>query len=143
MTETFHIDRVKRQTLQERIGALVNIDPNLLFKRFYVFFGLTITCALFVAAFLSFTIHREYLATLFGAAPASAAVWGIAYGAWNKRLNWAWATLTAISTVGMLAGIFVVLTQSGMSDLLLELIIGAGAAPVLWAVTFGLRKINW
>jgi hypothetical protein len=143
MTETIQIDRVRRQTLRERIGAVVNIDPNLLFKRFYVLFGFTITCSLFAAAFLSFMIHREYLATLFAAAPASTAVWGIAYGAWNKRLNWAWATLTAIATLGMLAGIFVVLTQSGMSDLLLELIIGAGAAPVLWALTFGIRKLNW
>jgi hypothetical protein len=43
----------------------------------------------------------------------------------------------------MIAGIFVVLTQSGMADLLRELIIVVGALPALWAITIGLRKIDW
>jgi hypothetical protein len=147
MTQTFLIERVKRRTWHERLRellrAVVDIDPMHLFNLFYVLFGFTITCSLFAAVFLSFTVHREYLATLFVAAPASTALWGIAYAAWTDRLKWAWATLTAVATLGMIAGIFVVLTQSGMSDLLRGLIIGVGALPALWAITIGLRKIDW
>jgi predicted neutral ceramidase superfamily lipid hydrolase len=147
MTQTFHIEREKRQTWHERLRkrwrAVVDIDPTDLFNLFYVLFGFTITCSLFAACFLSFTMHREYLTMLFESAAASTVLWGIAYAAWTDRLKWAWATLTAVATLGMIAGIFVVLTQSGMADLLRELIIVVGALPALWAITIGLRKIDW
>jgi hypothetical protein len=143
MEQNFHIERVKRQTFRERLRAVTNISPITLFNLFYVLFGFTITTSLFVAAFLSFTIHREYLTMLYVVAPASTAAWGIAYGAWSDSLRVAWATLTGLATLGMIAGIFVMLTPAHVSNfaLMQELIIGAFAPPALWAITFGLKKV--
>jgi hypothetical protein len=141
MTQNFHIERVKRQTFRERVKAVTDISPITLFNRFYVLFGFTITTSLFGAAFLSFTTHREYLAMLFVFAPASTVVWGIAYAAWTKTLRVAWATLTWLATLGLIAGIFVVLALAHSDlPLMIELLIGACVLPAVWGIAVQLKK---
>jgi hypothetical protein len=144
MAENFHIERVKRRTMRGRVKSVLDIDSMLLFNSFYILFGFIITGSLFAAAFTSFATHREYLEMLFVFAPASTAVWGIAYAAWNDKLRWAWNTLTAATTLALVGGIFVLLTMPGLSkDLMRELIICACASPALWTIIMGLRKIDW
>jgi hypothetical protein len=142
MTQTVHIDRVRRRTLSERIQALVNTDPVILFNGFYILFGFTLTISFFAAAFLALTWHRPCLVMLFITAPASTAVWGIAYAAWTDTLKVAWSTLAVVATLGLIAAIFVVLTQSDQSGLLRQLIIEALAVPALWTAIFWARRID-
>jgi hypothetical protein len=145
MTENLRIERVRRVPLAARLSEFVDVDPLVLFNSFYTLFGFLITGSLLAAAFISFKTHQDYSSMLFWFAPASSALWGIGYAAWNDKLRWAWNTLTASTTIGMLAGIFLVLFIPAQSrpDLLLQLIICALALPALWAVIMGLRQINW
>jgi hypothetical protein len=145
MTENLRIERVRRVPLAARLSKFVDVDPMVLFNSFYSLFGFLITSSLLAAAFISFKTHQEYSSTLFWVAPVSTAVWGVGYAAWNDDLRWAWNTLTALTTIGTLVGIFVVLSIPTQSrpDLLTQLIICSIALPALWAVIMGLRNINW
>jgi len=145
MTQAINIERVRRVSFTERVKAVLDADPMVLCNSFYVLFGFLISGSLVAAAFFAFATHRDYLEMLFWCAPASTAVWGIAYAGWTDKLQWAWNSLTAFTTLGMIGGIFVVLAIPGQTnhDLMIELVICACALPALWTLIMGLRHITF